>query len=90
MRQKKNISKINLIHHLKFGSAAPKISKLKPMMITLFNFKDSTMLVYILYKKPGKIVQSTIISSNNTIKQGLVFLGFFLFVSLFGQIGTEK
>ena len=43
------------------------------------------MLVYIHNEKCLKIVESSIISNNNTNKQRPVF---FQFVSLFGQIGA--
>ena len=46
--------------------------------------------MYII-NKTRKIVETGIISNHNTIKQKNVFFFFcFKFVSLFGQIGTEK
>ena len=50
-----------------------------------FNFQDSKMLVYI-HNKNIKIIESSIISNHITFKR----IGFFQFISLFGQIGAEK
>ena len=44
-----------------------------------FDFEDFKMLVYIHNKKYQKIIESSIISNHNTVKQKL---GFFQFVSL--------
>ena len=46
------------------------------------------MLVYIHNKEHWEIVESSIISNHNTIKQKPIFL--FQFESLFCQIGAEK
>ena len=52
-----------------------------------FNFDYSKMSVYIHNKNAKKIVQGSITTNHNTIKQKP---GFFQFLSLFGQIDVAK